>query len=166
MSGVRVARSLVFWVVFCRSLFVLFLLAILITPLVSSSSSYILHYSRIFIQDYRRFIIDLAMLLNYQFDPIHYFCDFKSYFVSKASKNHCLTVVIIATCITGINIIIFHFVSKSFNCIHRVVVSSILGGLSSHQPFLNVIWHRSFCFAENTLKVWLNLIANYSISYV
>ena len=39
--GVRVARSLVFWVVFCRSLFVLlsFDLRILITPFVSSKSS-------------------------------------------------------------------------------------------------------------------------------
>ena len=164
LSGVRVARSLVFWVVFCRSLFVL--LSFFFWPfwlplwyLQTLPTYYIT-------AEYSSKITDglLLILLCYWIVNLTQFI----ISVSKASmaKNHCLTVVIVATCITGINIIIFHFVSKSFNCIHRVVVSSILGGLSSHQPLINVIWHRSFCYAENTLKVWLNLIANYSISYV
>ena len=82
-SGVRVARSLVFCVVFCKSLFVLFSLDhcivctsfnlwLLITPLISSNYSYkiFLNTSTIFIQFSFEFAELLIILIS---DVFHVF---------------------------------------------------------------------------------------------
>jgi hypothetical protein len=50
-SGVRVARSVVFCVVFCRSLFALFVLAIVLSVLRFTASEYQFGYLQRFLKD-------------------------------------------------------------------------------------------------------------------
>ena len=87
-SGVHVARSLVFWVMFCRSLYVLlsffvwslcclpFNLRLLITPLVCSNFSYCLHGN------------SFSLCKNLQYCPLDYiYWKYSSIFDIKVYSN-------------------------------------------------------------------------------